>query len=98
MRDFRRVGNFLKQKYNGAVQVTMNQNAGRRQLIVADRNHKKPTKLDLVYFDESPDYCVKDLELGKTRPCLPGGVLMLTISGMFNLCRIDFRESTVMFL
>ena len=65
LRDFRRVGAFLKMKYNGATKVTMNQNAGRADLVVADRNHKEPTSLDLIYFDESPDYCVRDLSLGK---------------------------------
>ena len=43
----------------------MNQNAGHADLVVADRNHKEPTNLDLIYFDESPDYCVRDLSLGK---------------------------------
>ena len=52
-------------KYNGATKVTMNQNAGHADLIVANKNHKEPTTLDLIYFDESPDYCVRDLSLGK---------------------------------
>ena len=52
-------------KYNGATKVTMNQNAGHADLVVADRNHKEPTNLDLIYFDESPDYCVRDLSLGE---------------------------------
>ncbi|XP_060593505.1 protein Wnt-2b-A-like isoform X1 [Ruditapes philippinarum] len=64
MRDFRRVGTFLKKRYNGAVKVMMNQNAADSELIVANKNLKKPTKFDLVYFDESPDYCTKDLGLG----------------------------------
>lgn len=64
MKDFRKVGTFLKQKYNGAVQVTMSQHAADSELIVANKNLKKPTKFDLVYFDKSPDYCVKDLRLG----------------------------------
>ena len=49
----------------------MNQNAGRADLVVADRNHKEPTSLDLIYFDESPDYCVRDLSLGKSFLTLP---------------------------
>ncbi|KAH3820699.1 hypothetical protein DPMN_122447 [Dreissena polymorpha] len=43
----------------------MNQNSADADLVVANRNHKKPTKYDLVYFDASPDYCNEDLELGK---------------------------------
>ena len=77
LRDFRRVGAFLKMKYNGATKVTMNQNAGRADLVVADRNHKEPTSLDLIYFDESPDYCVRDLGLGKTFFTLPWLVMAL---------------------
>ncbi|KAL4226413.1 Protein Wnt-2b [Mactra antiquata] len=64
MRDFRRVGTFLKNRYNGAVQVMINQNSGDSELIVANKNLKKHTKFDLVYFDESPDYCTRNLQLG----------------------------------
>ena len=73
LRDFRRVGTFLKMKYNGATKVTMNQNSGHADLVVADKNHKEPTNLDLIYFDESPDYCVRDLSLGEYcyRPFTP---------------------------
>ena len=42
----------------------MSQNSGNTDLIVTSKHHKKPTKLDLVYFDESPDYCVEDVNLG----------------------------------
>ncbi len=33
-------------------------------LITANSNHKKPTRSDLVYFEESPDYCLQDSEIG----------------------------------
>ncbi|KAL3853112.1 hypothetical protein ACJMK2_016689 [Sinanodonta woodiana] len=62
MNDFRQVGNYLKTKYNGATQVTMSQEG--EGLTVANKNHKKPTRSDLVYFDESPDYCYKNVEIG----------------------------------
>ncbi|XP_067683611.1 protein Wnt-2b-A-like isoform X2 [Haliotis asinina] len=62
MQDFRRVGDYLKTKYNGATQVMMNQEG--TGLIVANKNHKRPTRSDLVYFEMSPDYCLRDLEIG----------------------------------
>ncbi len=44
------------------LQTMMNQEG--TSLIVANKNHKKPTRSDLVYFEESPDYCVQDSEIG----------------------------------
>ncbi|XP_052779194.1 protein Wnt-2b-A-like isoform X2 [Mya arenaria] len=64
LRDFRKVGTFLKSKYNGAIQVMMSQNSGRTDLVVANKHHKEPTQYDLVYFDPSPDYCNRNVELG----------------------------------
>lgn len=62
MQEFRKVGNYLKKKYNGATQVNINQDG--TGLIVANKNHKKPTKNDIVYFEESPDYCHSDPKTG----------------------------------
>ncbi|KAK2163627.1 hypothetical protein LSH36_76g03048 [Paralvinella palmiformis] len=58
MHDFRQVGNMLRERYNGATQVMMDQTG--TGLIVSHLNHKKPTRSDLVYFEGSPDYCVQD--------------------------------------
>ncbi|KAJ8302362.1 hypothetical protein KUTeg_021349 [Tegillarca granosa] len=62
MQEFRRVGEYLKLKYNGATQVMMNQEGS--SLIVANRNHKRPTRKDLVYLEHSPDYCINNLQIG----------------------------------
>ncbi|PVD24362.1 hypothetical protein C0Q70_14843 [Pomacea canaliculata] len=62
MQEFRRVGNYLKTKHNGATQVMINQDGS--GLIVANQNHKRPTRSDLVYFEKSPDYCVNDPSVG----------------------------------
>ncbi|KAK7499505.1 hypothetical protein BaRGS_00009157 [Batillaria attramentaria] len=62
MQEFRRVGNYLKTKHNGATQVMINQEG--TGLIVANLNHKPPTRSDLVYFEKSPDYCVRDPSIG----------------------------------
>ncbi|XP_070559478.1 protein Wnt-2b-A-like [Ptychodera flava] len=62
MEEFRKVGDYLRLKYDGATEVMMNQ-AG-TGLTVANENHKKPTKSDMVYFAASPDYCVGDERTG----------------------------------
>ncbi|XP_058712061.1 protein Wnt-2b isoform X2 [Poecile atricapillus] len=62
MSDFRKTGDYLRRKYNGAIQVTMNQDG--TGFTVANKNFRKPTKTDLVYFENSPDYCVMDKSAG----------------------------------
>lgn len=54
MADFRKTGDYLWRKYNGAIQVVMNQDG--TGFTVANKRFKKPTKNDLVYFENSPDY------------------------------------------
>ncbi|XP_046458173.1 protein Wnt-4-like [Daphnia pulex] len=45
----------------------------KKKLLVVDKNMKKPTKKDLVYLDDSPDYCERNQTLGvlgtKSRIC-----------------------------
>ncbi|KGL78733.1 Protein Wnt-2b, partial [Tinamus guttatus] len=62
MSDFRKTGDHLRKKYNGAIQVTMNQDG--TGFTLANKNFRKPTKTDLVYFENSPDYCVMDKSAG----------------------------------
>lgn len=47
-------GDFLREKYEQSTQVKMNK---RGRLQVRDSRFKVPTALDLVYLDESPDWC-----------------------------------------
>ena len=64
MQPFRRVGEYLKRKYNGATHVMIDQ--GGSGIVVANHHFKKPTRKDLVYLESSPDYCLRDLSIGKT--------------------------------
>ncbi|KAG7251739.1 hypothetical protein CRUP_011585, partial [Coryphaenoides rupestris] len=58
MADFRRTGDYLRKKYNTAVEVTMNQDG--TGFTVADKDFKGNTKNELVYVENSPDYCLTD--------------------------------------
>lgn len=64
MADFRKTGDYLRRKYNGAIEVTMNQDG--TGFTVANKAFRKATKNDLVYFENSPDYCLQDKSAGKT--------------------------------
>ncbi|XP_064474837.1 protein Wnt-1-like isoform X2 [Ornithodoros turicata] len=84
---FRDVGNRLKDRFDGASRVLVsNQGNYRRSGGAARRrrrlrfqlkpyypDHKAPTRKDLVYFENSPDYCVANPRLGvegtRGRPC-----------------------------
>ncbi|KAH9417998.1 Protein Wnt-5b [Dermatophagoides pteronyssinus] len=51
---FREVGDFLKDKYDGATEVRLNK---RSKLQVRHPSFTRPTAEDLLYIDDSPDYC-----------------------------------------
>ncbi|GFW75874.1 protein Wnt-2b [Trichonephila clavipes] len=58
--DFGEVGRLLKKRYEGAVQVTVdNQNT-----LMSLEGRKPFSKLDLVYFEHSPDYCTPNKSIG----------------------------------
>ena len=63
MADFRQTGDYLRKKYNSAVQVVMNQYG--TGFTRALRKFKRPTKNDLVYFEDSSDYCIRDHDSGE---------------------------------
>ncbi|EMP42066.1 Protein Wnt-2, partial [Chelonia mydas] len=67
MADFRKTGDYLWRKYNGAIQVVMNQDG--TGFTVANKRFKKPTKNDLVYFESSPDYCIRDRDVDPCAQC-----------------------------
>lgn len=65
MSDFRRTGDYLRKKYNTAIEVTMNQDG--TGFMVADRDFKGSTRNELVYVENSPDYCLMDRASGEWR-------------------------------
>lgn len=67
---FRRVGDLLKDRFDGASRVLPG-NAGsdrrrRRKFTFTpyDPNHKAPSKKDLVYFEKSPEFCNQNNNIG----------------------------------
>ncbi|GBM55238.1 Protein Wnt-5a [Araneus ventricosus] len=58
---FREVGDYLKDKYDGATEVKINH---RGKLQIRNPRYNLPTAEDLVYIDESPDYCVPNEKTG----------------------------------
>ncbi|MEQ2216157.1 hypothetical protein XENOCAPTIV_011596 [Xenoophorus captivus] len=58
-----RTGDYLRRKYNTAIEVTMNQD--KTGFMVADKDFQGTTKNELVYVENSPDYCVRDRVAGK---------------------------------
>lgn len=48
------------QRYDGATQVQASLSRGRAKLKPVMREVKRPGKKDLVYIDDSPDYCQKN--------------------------------------
>ncbi|KAJ8262046.1 hypothetical protein GJAV_G00161490 [Gymnothorax javanicus] len=59
--DFRRVGDFLKEKYDSAAAMRI----GRKgKLEQVNNRFNTPTPADLVYIDPSPDYCLRNETTG----------------------------------
>uniref|UniRef100_A0ABD2WR95 Protein Wnt n=1 Tax=Trichogramma kaykai TaxID=54128 RepID=A0ABD2WR95_9HYME len=63
---FRAAGTALAQLHEGAALVRLAQRGPRRpaRLKPARPELKRPNKTDLVYLDDSPDYCERNLTLG----------------------------------
>ena len=51
----------MKDKYDGATEVRVNK---RGRLQVKNNQYNLPTANDLVYLDESPDYCLRNKTIG----------------------------------
>ena len=57
------VGQFIRQRYDEAIQVTVDQSGG--DLVLAASGYpQKPAREELVFLEESPDYCVPNQSTG----------------------------------
>lgn len=54
------LGDYLREKYEESTEVKLNK---RGRLQVKDPQFKVPTAHDLVYMDESPDWCRSNKQL-----------------------------------
>ncbi|XP_013783194.2 protein Wnt-1-like [Limulus polyphemus] len=64
LKPFRFVGDWLSKRYDGATHVKTVQKRRKLRLRPFKNYIKQPSKKDLVYFDESPDYCNRNDALG----------------------------------
>lgn len=64
LQPFRIIGNVLTSKFDGATYVRAVQRRHKAALRPLKRNIKRPSKRDLVYLEESPDYCHRNETLG----------------------------------
>lgn len=63
MAKFGVVGDYLRQKYHNGILVTVDQSGN--ELVVAEAMYpRKPAREDLVFLEESPDYCVRNTNTG----------------------------------
>lgn len=55
---FRQVGDFLRDRYNGASEmITKINRKGKQRLKPKHKHLKKPTENDLIYYQTSPNFC-----------------------------------------
>lgn len=63
MASFGVVGSYLRDKYQNGIRVTVDQNGD--ELVVVEGKHlSRPARDDLVFLEESPDYCVPNSNTG----------------------------------
>ena len=55
------LGDLLKEKYDGATEVTINR---RGKLQVRYAQYNVPTAEDIIYMEDSPNYCNRNITVG----------------------------------
>ncbi|XP_013164033.1 PREDICTED: protein Wnt-5b-like isoform X2 [Papilio xuthus] len=74
---FREIGDYLRDKYEGATEVKVSR---RGKLRLGNPRYSLPTANDLVYLEDSPNYCIKNETLGS--PGTAGRACNRTSAGM----------------
>ncbi|CAG2167787.1 unnamed protein product [Oppiella nova] len=73
MKPFREIGEQLVRKFDGATHVKVIERKHQFRLRPTRKDIKRPSKKDLVYLEESPDFCFKNSSVGvlgtKGRAC-----------------------------
>lgn len=64
MPPFRRIGFYLKEKFDSATEVQQKVRGDRRLLVPKNVNFKPHSETDLVYLVASPDFCEADVKTG----------------------------------
>ena len=100
LKSFRHIGASLKRKFDGASYVRLD--GEKRRLKPVARNQKKPQKNDLVYLQQSPDYCSYNPKVGslgtRSRRCnktsygLDGCSLMCCGRGYYTLVQEEKED------
>nr|UTM63731.1 wingless1 [Riptortus pedestris] len=95
---FREIGDYLKDKYDGATEVKVNK---RGKLQIKDPRFTLPSASDLIYVDESPSYCIPNATVGslgtqgrvcnRTSPGMDGCNLMCCGRG-YNTQKVNIME------
>uniref|UniRef100_A0AC34RF24 Protein Wnt n=1 Tax=Panagrolaimus sp. JU765 TaxID=591449 RepID=A0AC34RF24_9BILA len=93
---FREIGNMIKEKFDGATEVKVIHEDKHPRIERKNQMLKRHTSMDLVYLNESPDFCEPSLDKGilgtHGRPC---NISNLAIDGCDLLCCNRGYQKTV---
>ncbi|XP_054159552.1 protein Wnt-1-like [Oppia nitens] len=64
LKQFREVGNQLVRRFDGSTHVKPMDRKNQSRLRPTRKDIKRPSKKDLVYLEESPDFCFKNMSAG----------------------------------